>query len=85
MGLNVENTNKAIKRFKEEFDNDHYNGKIIVHDKSEYGCEAIEATIDKSISFGELERLKEGIHNTCLLYTSPSPRDRQKSRMPSSA
>ena len=26
-----------------------------------------------------------GIGMTCLLYTSPSPRDRQKSRMPSSA
>ena len=25
------------------------------------------------------------IDSTCLLYTSPSPRDRQKSRMPSSA
>ena len=25
------------------------------------------------------------IANGCLLYTSPSPRDRQKSRMPSSA
>ena len=24
-------------------------------------------------------------HMNCLLYTSPSPRDRQKSRMPSSA
>ena len=24
-------------------------------------------------------------HTGCLLYTSPSPRDRQKSRMPSSA
>ena len=24
-------------------------------------------------------------YNSCLLYTSPSPRDRQKSRMPSSA
>ena len=24
-------------------------------------------------------------YETCLLYTSPSPRDRQKSRMPSSA
>ena len=24
-------------------------------------------------------------YNGCLLYTSPSPRDRQKSRMPSSA
>ena len=27
----------------------------------------------------------EGKLKTCLLYTSPSPRDRQKSRMPSSA
>ena len=25
------------------------------------------------------------LNNDCLLYTSPSPRDRQKSRMPSSA
>ena len=30
------------------------------------------------------ERL-ESSFNDCLLYTSPSPRDRQKSRMPSSA
>ena len=29
---------------------------------------------------------KDGkLHEVCLLYTSPSPRDRQKSRMPSSA
>ena len=27
----------------------------------------------------------EMLISTCLLYTSPSPRDRQKSRMPSSA
>ena len=26
-----------------------------------------------------------GIHNDCLLYTSPSPRDQRGSRMPSSA
>ena len=26
-----------------------------------------------------------GIYSTCLLYTSPSPRDRTRSRMPSSA
>ena len=25
------------------------------------------------------------LYSSCLLYTSPSPRDRQKSRMPSSA
>ena len=28
---------------------------------------------------------KNPVMNSCLLYTSPSPRDRQKSRMPSSA
>ena len=27
----------------------------------------------------------EPIHETCLLYTSPSPRDMRRSRMPSSA
>ena len=29
--------------------------------------------------------LAGSLNGTCLLYTSPSPRDRQKSRMPSSA
>ena len=28
---------------------------------------------------------EEGMSNSCLLYTSPSPRDRTRSRMPSSA
>ena len=32
----------------------------------------------------ELSKIK-GQFMCCLLYTSPSPRDRQKSRMPSSA
>ena len=31
------------------------------------------------------EYLRAGLLPACLLYTSPSPRDRQKSRMPSSA
>ena len=31
------------------------------------------------------ERKKRLQQKLCLLYTSPSPRDRQKSRMPSSA
>ena len=33
----------------------------------------------------EIERGFEAKAYICLLYTSPSPRDRQKSRMPSSA
>ena len=38
---------------------------------------------------GKHEKNRKGIYytngNYCLLYASPSPRDRQKSRMPSSA
>ena len=33
---------------------------------------------------GDLADVVDGL-SSCLLYTSPSPRDRQKSRMPSSA
>ena len=36
------------------------------------------------ITMGLISREK-GLGTICLLYTSPSPRDRQKSRMPSSA
>ena len=33
----------------------------------------------------DIDVVNEGLARVCLLYTSPSPRDRQKSRMPSSA
>ena len=38
---------------------------------------------DRNISISFVKKETEG--DICLLYTSPSPRDRQKSRMPSSA
>ena len=31
------------------------------------------------------QTVRTAIHDFCLLYTSPSPRDRTRSRMPSSA
>ena len=38
------------------------------------------------IIFSDGSKINFGFNeNICLLYTSPSPRDRQKSRMPSSA
>ena len=43
-------------------------------------------TLRRNVKFDEEEmNLFMDIQMTCLLYTSPSPRDRQKSRMPSSA
>ena len=47
--------------------------------------------LHKTLLDGEFERVTEFISDTiimymgCLLYTSPSPRDRTRSRMPSSA
>ena len=43
-----------------------------------FSQEDIEVTIGRAVTEGEWNII-------CLLYTSPSPRDRQKSRMPSSA
>ena len=40
--------------------------------------------IEQLVSHYEMEQ-RVVANMTCLLYTSPSPRDRQKSRMPSSA
>ena len=39
----------------------------------------------RTIAMGASEGLKRGVSVTCLLYTSPSPRDATLSRMPSSA
>ena len=57
--------------------------------KREYHLHGIQYTED---GWKEARRNREGLPwyktamgQACLLYTSPSPRDRQKSRMPSSA
>ena len=41
-------------------------------------------THEQELATVEVKKLGEQLYD-CLLYTSPSPRDRQKSRMPSSA
>ena len=38
-----------------------------------------------AVTHADLPQLELAWSEACLLYTSPSPRDRQKSRMPSSA
>ena len=53
------------------------NNKNVVHEK--------EGNIVVVNTCGFIDNAKEESMNTCLLYTSPSPRDRTRSRMPSSA
>ena len=53
------------------------NRKIIMTPTSDYEMEERTILYREGVTRAEIE--------SCLLYTSPSPRDRQKSRMPSSA
>ena len=46
---------------------------------------AVAAVLAETWKPGELETSRAGDLETCLLYTSPSPRDKRQSRMPSSA
>ena len=45
----------------------------------------IDAAYDKNLYQNSAVQSKVGYIKTCLLYTSPSPRDAHESRMPSSA
>ena len=47
-------------------------------------CDPADLPGDARLMYGFLQRCDVPIH-TCLLYTSPSPRDQRGSRMPSSA
>ena len=47
-------------------------------------CQLLPGPSSSQVGMG-LGLLRAGWLGGCLLYTSPSPRDRQKSRMPSSA
>ena len=47
-------------------------------------CVTVPAGVGKTTAVEQLQVLRPQL-NPCLLYTSPSPRDRTRSRMPSSA
>ena len=51
-------------------------------DVSTYALDVVVKLSNKEAAIDDADVTR---HRTCLLYTSPSPRDRQKSRMPSSA
>ena len=57
--------------------------EIAVEDGCTHGVAAVRPEVVPVFERLQWEALGEPF--TCLLYTSPSPRDRQKSRMPSSA
>ena len=65
---------KSVKYEKDDLDRDYEYTRGHLYSLIEKGQEAIDGIMEISQESG-----------SCLLYTSPSPRDRTRSRMPSSA
>ena len=66
---------------RELFENAHQAGLTAIHATLVY-WENTEESFEK---INYWHRLFKEHHDICLLYTSPSPRDMRRSRMPSSA
>ena len=65
-----------------------YQGKLLEARQNDYKDEVVLAILTLPIlvlAYGVWSDDPAAMDKICLLYTSPSPRDRQKSRMPSSA
>ena len=58
--------------------------RLIVNQRVNKAVEQLKFS-NKRVSQNVLKVLNSAIANACLLYTSPSPRDKRQSRMPSSA
>ena len=64
-----------------------HNGVTMILEKKSNGSKAPTPEMQARMEAGKVEIMKvvEGVPGACLLYTSPSPRDRTRSRMPASA
>ena len=73
----IEDANLSLELYELDLDEE-------ILSEAHNGLEKLKQELDR----WETERLLSGIYDkegACLLYTSPSPRDRTRSRMPSSA
>ena len=61
--------------------------QFILDERLRVAAADLDAVIDQRLARFDNDALKDSLRNyyRCLLYTSPSPRDRTRSRMPSSA
>ena len=71
---------KLIKRYKRFFVDVNLNKEIVTAHCPNTG--SMKGLLDEG---NEVHLFKHDDPKSCLLYTSPSPRDKRQSRMPSSA
>ena len=85
MPLNNKTISEAIKQAKAKSGDRKFNQTVdLILDIVEIDMKAPEGKIREVVELPHVTDKPNKIC-VCLLYTSPSPRDRQRSRMPSSA
>ena len=89
-GIGIERGLQTLKQLITNDNNTYTIPQSTIYDQPQYSWRGL--MIDVSRHFMPLEILYQNVDamaiakmNVCLLYTSPSPRDRTRSRMPSSA
>ena len=81
-GLSDEDLHKRWKKDSQEYGRQLYKG---MRKEARAGCfSTLMKILITQTFFVEID-IKVALFRHCLLYTSPSPRDRTRSRMPSSA
>ena len=92
--MNTELRNKLFNKIKNVFENEDTQEREAFLQAREdvdkqyfFASELAKLVVERSYPVDDVATLRtfKRKYGHCLLYTSPSPRDRQKSRMPSSA
>ena len=86
MLLTLEQGSRSLEDYIQEYLDLAYCSDMPDYVLIDFFCEGINQPLrSRLIREGPRSSLNQFMDYACLLYTSPSPRDRQKSRMPSSA
>ena len=88
--IDINAVGKSAEKYSLQI-NDVYSAQELIFDAKKNNDELIMVKLTPGFYYAQVTTSDGAYHATpvwvssCLLYTSPSPRDRQKSRMPSSA
>ena len=84
VGLGPGDQNLLTTQTARILDEAHAKGRLVLRTRRHPAAEVVPDAPSFDDVYERADSFEE-VYQTCLLYTSPSPRDRQKSRMPSSA
>ena len=75
----------AVATWRGRMLNEHISARVFAGLIPQMMTAGVDVSLQLEVASMISEELRHGVLCACLLYTSPSPRDKRQSRMPSSA